>query len=184
MQSTFFFVFLLLIMLLVLSNPSHKRAIFSLRSFIVLVPTLVNFEFIFCLWMREVCKFICLHADIQFSSNICWKTVVSPNGFSSVQFSHSVMSNYLRPHEPQHTRPPCPSPIPGVHPNSRRLSPWCHPATSSSVVPFSSCPQTLPASNFTQVFSNESALHNRWQKYWSFSFNIRPSSEHTKTDVL
>ena len=104
--------------------------------------------------------------------------------FSSVQFNHSVMSNYLPPHEPQHTRPPCPSPIPGVHPNSRRLSPWCHPATSSSVVPFSSCPQTLPASNFTQVFSNESALHIRWQKYWSFSFNIRPSSEHTKTDVL
>jgi len=64
----------------------------------------------------------------------------------SVQFSHSVMSDSLRPHEPQHARPPCPSPTPGVHPDSRPLSQWCHPAISSSVVPFSSCPQSLPAS--------------------------------------
>ena len=56
------------------------------------------------------------------------------------------MSDSLRPHELQHARPPCPSPIPGVYPNSRLLSWWCHPATSSSVVPFSSCPQSLPAS--------------------------------------
>ena len=65
---------------------------------------------------------------------------------TSVQFSHSVMSNSLQPHESQHTRPPCPSPSPGVHSDSRPLSPWCHPAISSSVVPFSSCPQSLPAS--------------------------------------
>ena len=65
---------------------------------------------------------------------------------SSVQFSHSVVSDSLRPHEPQHTRPPCPSPTPGVHPDSRPLSQWCHPAISSSVIPFSSCPQSLPAS--------------------------------------
>ena len=66
--------------------------------------------------------------------------------FSSVQFSRSVVSNSLWPHESQHTRPPCPSPSPGVHSNSRPLSRWCHPAISSSVVPFSSCPQFLPAS--------------------------------------
>ena len=66
--------------------------------------------------------------------------------FSSVQFSRSVVSDSLRPHESQHARPPCPSPTPGVHPNSRPLSWWCHPAISSSVVPFSSCPQFLPAS--------------------------------------
>ena len=66
--------------------------------------------------------------------------------FSAVQFSHSVVSDSLRPHESQHTRPPCPSPIPGVHSDSRPSSPWCHPAISSSVVPFSSCPQSLPAS--------------------------------------
>ena len=65
--------------------------------------------------------------------------------FSSVQFSCSV-SDSLRPHESQHARPPCPSPTPGVHSNSRPLSRWCHPAISSSVVPFSSCPQSLPAS--------------------------------------
>ena len=65
---------------------------------------------------------------------------------SSVQFSHSVVSDSLRPHELQHTRPPCPSPTPGVHLDSRPSSHWCHPAISSSVVPFSSCPQSLPAS--------------------------------------
>ena len=64
----------------------------------------------------------------------------------SVQFSFSVMPNTLRPHESQHTRPPCPSPTPGAHSDSRPSSPWCHPVISSSVVPFSSCPQSLPAS--------------------------------------
>ena len=64
----------------------------------------------------------------------------------SDQISRSVMSNSLRPHELQHTRPPCPSPTPRVHPDSHPLSQWCHPAISSSVVPFSSCPQSLPAS--------------------------------------
>ena len=63
---------------------------------------------------------------------------------SSVQFSHSVMSDSLWPHESQHARPPCPSPTPRVHSNSRPSSRWCHPAISSSVVPFS-CPQSLPA---------------------------------------
>ena len=66
--------------------------------------------------------------------------------FSSVQFSRSVMFDSLRPHESQHTRPPCPSPSPGVHSDSHPSSQWCHPAISSSVVPFSSCPQSLPAS--------------------------------------
>ena len=65
--------------------------------------------------------------------------------FSSVQFSHSVMSDCLRPHESQHARPPCPSPTLGVYTNSYPLSRWCHPAISFSVVPFS-CPQSVPAS--------------------------------------
>ena len=65
--------------------------------------------------------------------------------FSSLQFSCSVMSNSLQPHESQHTRPPCPSPSPGVHSNSCPSSQWCHPAISSSIVAFSSCPQSLPA---------------------------------------
>ena len=66
--------------------------------------------------------------------------------FSSVQFSRSVMSDSLRHHELQHTRPPRPSPTAGVHPNPCPLSWWCHPTISSSVIPFSSCPQSLPAS--------------------------------------
>ena len=66
--------------------------------------------------------------------------------FSSVQFSRSVMSDSLWPRELQHARPPCPSPTPRVHSNSRPSSHRCHPAISSSVVPFSSCPQSLPAS--------------------------------------
>ena len=76
--------------------------------------------------------------------------------FSSVQFSHSVMSDSLRPHESQHARPPCPSPTPGVHWDSRPLSQWCHPAISSSVVPFPSCLQSLPASEsfpMSQLFA-------------------------------
>ena len=69
-----------------------------------------------------------------------------PNANHSVQFSCPVVSDSLRPHESQHARPPCPSPTPGVHSNLHPLSWWCHPAISSSVVPFSYCPQSLPAS--------------------------------------
>ena len=75
---------------------------------------------------------------------------------SSVQFSHSVVSDSLRPHESQHTRPPCPSPTPGVYSNLCPSSQWCHPAISSSVVPFSFCPQSLPASGsfpMSQLFA-------------------------------
>ena len=77
---------------------------------------------------------------------------------SSVQFSRSVVSNSLQPHELQHARPPCPLPIPGVYSNSCPLSQWCLPAI--------------------RVFSNESTLHMSWPKYWSFSFSISPSNEH------
>ena len=76
--------------------------------------------------------------------------------FSSVLFSLSVMSNSLRPHELQHARPPCPSPTLGVYLNSCPLSWWCQPAISSSVIPFSSCPQSLPASRsfpMSQLFA-------------------------------
>ena len=77
-----------------------------------------------------------------FSESLLWSFFVQ---FSSVQFSHLVISDCLWLHELQHARPPCPSPTPGVHSNSSPLSWWCHPATSSSVIPFS-CPQSLPAS--------------------------------------
>ena len=91
--------------------------------------------------------------------SLLWKslTLKRINFFtSSVQFSRSVMSDSLWPHESQHTRPPCPSPSPGVHWDSRPSSWWCHPAISSSVVPFSSCPQSLPASGsfpMSQLFT-------------------------------
>ena len=71
--------------------------------------------------------------------------------FSSVQFSLSVVSDSLRHHEPQHARPPCPSPTPGVYPNSCPLSQWCHLTISSSVVPFSSCLQSFPTSGSFQM---------------------------------
>ena len=94
--------------------------------------------------------------------------------FSSVQFSCSVVSDSLQPHEPQHARLPCPSPTPRVYPNSCPLSRWCHPTISSSH-PLLLLPSIFPS---IRVFSNESALHISWPKYWSFSFNISPTNEH------
>ena len=86
------------------------------------------------------------------------------------------MSDSLRPHGLQHASLPCPSQTSGVYPNSCSLSQWCHPAISSSVIPFFSCLQSFPPSGF---FSNESALCSRWPKYWSFSLSINPSNEHS-----
>ena len=77
---------------------------------------------------------------------------------ASVQFSHSVVSDSLRSHESQHARPPCPSPTPGVYSNSCPSSRWCHPAISSSVVPFSSCLQSHPMSGsfpVSQIFTSD-----------------------------
>ena len=87
--------------------------------------------------------------------NILWQKLKKWS-IASVQFSRSVLSDSLQPHELQHARPPCPSPTPRVYSNSFPLSRWCHPAISSSVVPFSSCPQSLPASGsfpMSQLFA-------------------------------
>ena len=94
----------------------------------------------------------------------------------SLQFSHSVVSNPLQPHGLQHARPPCPSPTPRAYSDSWPLSWWCHPAISSSVVPFSSRLQSFPASGFFQV---SQLFRIRWPKYWIFSFNTSPSNEHS-----
>ena len=80
-----------------------------------------------------------------------WMFIKTCTSISSVQFSRSVVSDSLRPHKLQHARPPCPSPTAGVHPNSCPLCQWCHPTISSSVVPFSSCPQSFPASRSFQM---------------------------------
>ena len=106
---------------------------------------------------------------------VYWRTKTKVLLSCSVQFSRSVVSNSLRPHGVQQASPPCPSPTPGVYSNSHPLSQWCHPIISSSVVPFSSCLQSFPAS----VFSKESVLYIRCPKYWSFSFSISPSNEYT-----
>ena len=88
----------------------------------------------------------------------------------TVQFSCSVVSSSLRPHEPQQARLPRQSATPGVHRNPSQLSWWCHPTISSSVVPFFSCPQSFDHQGLFQW-----VLCIRWPKYWSFSFNISPS---------
>ena len=94
-----------------------------------------------------------LLVKIKFGMNV---SILFLCQLSSVQFSHSVISDSLRPHELQYARPPCPSPTPGIHSNSCSSGRWCHPAISSSVVPFSSCPQSLPASgsfSMSQLFA-------------------------------
>ena len=93
-----------------------------------------------------------------------------------IQFSRSVVSNSLQPHELQHARPPCPSPIPGVYSNPCSLSQWCHPTILFSVIPFSSLSSIFPG---IRVFSSDSILCIRWPKYWSFSFSISPSNEYS-----
>ena len=95
--------------------------------------------------------------------------VISIKHFSSVQLSQSVVSDSLRHHGLQHARPPCPSKIPRIYSNSCPLNWWCHPTLSSSVVPFSSCLQSFPASGSFPMS----------QVYWSFSFSISPSNEYS-----
>ena len=96
--------------------------------------------------------------------------------FSSVQFSHSVVSDYLWPHELQHSRLPWPSLYPRACSDSCPLSQWCHPTISSPVISLLLLPSVFPN---IRVFSNESTLCMRWPKYWSFSFSISPSNEYS-----
>ena len=99
---------------------------------------------------------------------------VNSTQFGSVQFSRSVVSDSLRPHESQHARPPYPSPTPGDHSDSHPSSRWCHPANLFLCRPLLLLPPIPPS---IRVFSNESTLHMRWPRYWSFSFSIIPSKE-------
>ena len=98
-------------------------------------------------YQREIYEWFIVLPEAKYKSIGKWE---------NVQFSHSVVSNSLRPHESQHTRPPCSSPTPGVYSNTFPSSWWCHPAISSSVIPFFSCPQSLPASGsfpMSQLFT-------------------------------
>ena len=100
-----------------------------------------------------------------------------PPGQSVSQFSHSVVSDSLWPHESQHARPPCPSPTPGAYSDSCPSSQWCHPAISSSVIPFSSCPQSLPASGSFPM----SQLFHEVPKVLEFQLQLHcPSNEHPR----
>ena len=111
----------------------------------VMVPDAMIFIF----WMVVLCQLFPL-SSFTFLKRLFSSSLLS--AISSVsQFSHSVMSNSLRPQELQHTRPPCPSPIPGVYPNSCPLSWWCHLSISSSVIPFFSCLQSFPMSGSFQM---------------------------------
>ena len=109
-----------------------------------------------------------------------FRSKVSKCTISSVQFSHSVLSDSLRPHGLQHARPPCPSPTPGVHPNPCPLSQWCHP-TILSCCPLLLLPSIFPS---IRVFSNELALHIRWPKYWSFQLQHQSFQWIPRTDLL
>ena len=116
------------------------------------------------MWCAEkcVCVCVCVCSD-KYSQSLS-------------QFNFSIVSDSLRPHGLEHTRPPCPSPTPGVYPNSCPSSWWCHPTISFSVVPLSSCLQSFPASGsfpMSQLFASGS------QSIGSFSFNISPSDEYS-----
>ena len=105
----------------------------------------------YSLWMVPIKEY-----HLKLETTFCWCIKIHSKINHSVQFSHSVVSDSLRPHELQHARPPCPSLIPGVHSDSCPLSQWCYPAISSSVVRFFSCPQSLPASGsfpMSQLFA-------------------------------
>ena len=109
------------------------------------IPKLITFH----VWHQKVRR----HTIFWYNRD---KTLIKHFQGYSDQISCSVVSDSLQPHESQHARPPCPSPTPGVHSDSRPSSRWCHPAISSSVVPFSSCPQSLPASEsfpMSQLFA-------------------------------
>ena len=109
-----------------------------------------------CIHMYQVLLFACYHFKYFIGIHRMNNDAEQYSSFSSVQFSRSVVSDSSRSHESQHARPPCPSPTPGVHSDSRPSSQWCYPAISSSVFPFSSCPQSLPASEsfpMSQLFT-------------------------------
>ena len=114
--------------------------------------------------------------NLQVSSIVSFNTIYVVFIYISVQFGRSVMSDSLQPHGLQHTRPPCPSPTPGVYPKFMSIE-LVMPSNHLILC----CPLIFPPSIFPsiRVFSNESALHIRWPKYWSFSFNISPSNEHS-----
>ena len=127
-----------------------------------LVLFALQFIFFLGMWMEARINNVCL--------------VNSKLNYLFSQFSCSVVSDSLRPHEPQHARPPCPSPTPGVYPNPCPLSRWCHPTISSSVIPFSSCRQSFPASGsfpMSQLFTSDGQVLEFQFQHHSFQWTPR-----------
>ena len=147
---------------------------YKLRCFGLLPRTSKNMFLDFCITCIIVQNTLLCCPGLAYGKTVHLGRVIS----SSVQFSHSVVPDSLWPHESQHARPPCPSPTPGDHSDSRPSSQWCHPAISSSVFPFSSCPQSLPASEsfpmsqlfvyqrFIQTWAQDMVImtNRRWEK--------------------
>ena len=133
----------------------------------------------FCCFNKHIWSFFWFWGSFFLSrsflySIFCYTVIYMLN--ISVQFNRSVMSNSLWPHELQHAKLPCPSPTPGAYSYSCSLRQWCHPTTSSSIIPFSSRLQSFLRN---RVFSNESILRNRWPEYWNFSFSISSFNEYS-----
>ena len=145
------------------NNASSIKIFFSIRVVVMMLVFLVPF-FIIQKYLSVWNIFIFFFCSV----------------ISSVQFSHSVISDSLWSHGLQHARPPCSSPTPRVYPNSCPLSQWHHPTILSSLIPFSSCPQSFPASGSFQM----SQFFIKWPKYWSFSFSISPSIEYSLNTSL
>ena len=152
------------------------QLIYELVHFSVLLRTIQWFLFYF--WIKYRALVVAYKGIHKLAPSLVSVPPLSPTScsfcecFTSVQLCHSVVSHSLRPHELQHTRPPCPSPTPRVHPNSCPLSQWCHLILCHPLLLLPPIPPSI------RVFSNESTLHMRWTKYWSFSFSISPSNEH------
>ena len=136
------------------SGGLHKCVLFSL----LFIGFCFLAGWLFSPWFSLLVIIDVLFHPVSKSQSIIWLLgLPGDSKFSSVQFSRSVVSDCLRSHEPQHARLPCPLPTPGVHPNPCPSSWWCHPTISSSVVPFSSCPQSFPASGsfpLNQLFTS------------------------------
>ena len=144
------------------------KILFRENSFFLCVCFLLIYLFIYLFFYFTILYWFC-HTWLAISM-----TIICHNNmyFSSVQLSHSVVSDSLQPHALQHTKLPCPSPTPRAYSNSYPLSQWCHPTISSSAVPFSFHLQSFPALG---SFLCESVLHISWPKYWSFSLSISSS---------
>ena len=167
--------------------PFFNKVVSFFFFFWLLIVWVIN-VFVYCLYQKyhlqlsssiqlivfSFCWFPLLHEKFLFDVfDLCICFLVSLV-WSSIQFTSSVMSDSLWPHEPQHASPLCPSPTPRVHPNPCPLCRWCHPTISSSVVPFS-CPQSFPASGYFQMSQLSTS---GGQSIKSCTFNISPSNEH------